>query len=223
MILEDVITQIGLKLEQARQQRTAEQAAVLEQLLKGIEKIAKFINDEFERINNGPSLDDKAKSTARRKALEQAGRKFEALKARKLDPTPVTEHKQKAATVSAKQEHAILQYLREKEIRDRLYQMTEAQILSCFGDSLFRDDNPLLLDALLNAPPGFELLSTEVLAKLRAVQRARRKSEPADGPGTMPSRPVSIADTLDLVRQELDRLRRKELPLAVQEKTGKNR
>ncbi len=223
MILEDVIAQIRLKLEQARQQLSGEQAAVLEQLLKGIEKIAKFIDDEFDRINRDTHLDDKAKSAARRKALEQAGRKFEALKARKVDPARLTELKLKSEKAPAKQEHAILQYLREKEIRDRLYHMTESQILSCFGESLFRGDNPLLLDALLNAPAGFELLSANVLDKLRAVRTDRLKSESAAGPETVPPRSVSITDVLDLVKQELDRLRRKELPLAVQEKNGKNR
>ena len=39
--------------------------------------------------------------------------------------------------------------MREREIRDRLFIMTEAQILSHFGDSLFDGRNHLLMDAIL--------------------------------------------------------------------------
>ena len=223
MILEDVITQIRLKLEQARQEVSAESVAVLENLLKDIEKIGKFINKEYDRINSDPSLNDKAKSTARRKALEQAGRKLEVLKARKVDPALAAELEKKLEKGPATSEHAILKYLREKEIRDRLYPMTESQILSCFGQSLFNGGNPLLLNAILGAPPGFELLSAKILEKLRAVRIKMLNSEPAVDPETVQSRHISIAGTLDLAKQELDRLRRKELPISVQEKTSKNK
>ena len=222
MILEDVITQIRLKLEQTRREAPAESAAVLEKLLKDIEKIGKFINKEYNRINSDTRLNDKAKSTARRKALEQAGRKLEVLRARKTDPARGVERDKKSEKVSEAPPQAILKHLQEKEIRDRLYPMTEPQILSCFGQSLFSGGNPLLLDAILDAPPGFELLSAKVLEKLRAVRIKMLNSEPAIDPETAQSRHISIAGTLDHAKQELDRLRRKELPISIQEKTSKN-
>ena len=223
MILEDVISKIRRRLEQTRQEVTAESAAVLEQVFKHIKHIAKFANEEFDKINDDDSLDDKAKSTARRKALEQAGRKLEVLKAQKIDPALVTELEKKLEPTPEKEDLAILKYMREREIRDRLYHMTEIQILSCFGESLFSGSNPLLLDALLNSPPGFEMLSQKVLDNLRVVRAQKMNPEVAAKLETVQTRHSSIVFILDLVKQELDRLRRKELPISVQKKTGRNR
>ena len=223
MILEDVISKIRRRLEQTRPEITAESAAVLEQVFKHIENIAQFAKDEFDKINSDDSLDDKAKSTARRKALEQAARKLEVLKARKIDPTLVTELEKKLERVPEKKDLAIVKYMQEREIRDRLYHLTETQILSCFGESLFSGNNPLLLDALLNSPPGFEMLSEKVLDNLRVVRAQKLNPEVAAKLETVQTRHSSIASILDLMKQELDRLRRKELPISVQKKTSKNR
>jgi len=51
--------------------------------------------------------------------------------------------------------------------------MQPAQIMSLFGKSLFDGSNRLLLDAILNAPAGFEMLPANTIRKLREVRIKR--------------------------------------------------
>jgi hypothetical protein len=90
--------------------------------------------------------------------------------------------------------------------------MTVRQIRSHFGDSLFDGSNPLLIDAILKAPPGFELLPEEDLEQLRAVRanlKAPWTAAATESPGRFNS---SIMQMFGLVKNELDALRKNELP-----------
>jgi hypothetical protein len=101
--------------------------------------------------------------------------------------------------------------LREREIRDRLFGMTEAQILSHFGESLFDGRNQLLLNAILNAPPGFEMLSEQNLRKLRRIQAKILTEKAGAGPGFDRGANALIMEIFTLAKLELDRLRKEEL------------
>ena len=106
---------------------------------------------------------------------------------------------------------ALLIYMREREIRDRLFGMTEAQILSHIGDSLFDGRNQLLLNAILNSPPGFELLSEQNLRKLRRIKAENLMKNTGAKPEIDRIATVSIMEIFSLAKKELDRLRKEEL------------
>ena len=96
--------------------------------------------------------------------------------------------------------------------------MTEAQILSHFGDSLFDGSNELLLDAILNAPPGFEILSEDVMSNLRIIKAKKMRPDitaKIDSVQDLKSKTMHI---FTLIKEELDNLRRKELPESIAKK-----
>ena len=128
------------------------------------------INKKIKIIENDINLHTNAKRTAKRKLLEKARRELEALKSKKRYSSMIEELESKLPDESLDKEDSILRFLREKEIRDRLVCMTERQILSHFSDSLFDGSNPLIIDAILNAPPGFEMIKKKDLEKLREVR-----------------------------------------------------
>jgi hypothetical protein len=90
--------------------------------------------------------------------------------------------------------------------------MTERQIRSHFGDSLFDGSNPLLMDAILNAPTGFELLPEGDLKKLRAARVKPESRQIRSEPEFLGQFNSSIIHMFGLVKKELDSLRKKELP-----------
>ena len=90
--------------------------------------------------------------------------------------------------------------------------MTEAQILSHFGKSLFEGGNLPLLDAILNAPLGFEILQKNTLKELRLVRAKKINPEITSELETVRKLNSIIEKMFSLVKQELDDLRRKELP-----------
>ncbi|GAG86780.1 unnamed protein product, partial [marine sediment metagenome] len=104
------------------------------------------------------------------------------------------------------------------EIRDRLANMTEAQILSHFGDSLFDGSNELLLDAILNAPPGFEILSEDVLSNLRIIKAKKIHPDIIDKIDTVQNLKSKTMQIFTLIKVELDNLRIKELPESITKK-----
>ena len=89
--------------------------------------------------------------------------------------------------------------------------MTEAQILSHFGASLFDGSNQLLLDAILNAPPGFEMLSEQNLRRLRRIRATILTEKTGAGPGFDRGANALIMEIFTLTKSELDRLRKEEL------------
>jgi hypothetical protein len=93
--------------------------------------------------------------------------------------------------------------------------MPAAQILSHFGKSLFDGSNRLVLDAILNAPAGFEMLPEDTLQKLREVRTQILKPEIAAELDTTRRLNTLMEQIFWLVKKEIDRMRRKELPTSL--------
>ncbi len=195
-------------------------AASIEQVYRDIEILINFINREIEIIENNRGLDESAKRNARREVLENAGRKFEVINTKRTYATLDQELESKLlnTSVPGKDENSLLKFLREREIRDKLSGMTEAQIKSHFGDSLFDGSNLLLLDAILNAPPGFELLPESTLKKLRWIRAKKLNPELASELEMAREMNAVCKKMLKLVKKELDSSRIKQLPVSLTEK-----
>ena len=114
----------------------------------------------------------------------------------------------------------LLKFLKELEIRDRLAGMTESQILSHFEKSLLDGSNQALLDAILNAPPGFEMLSPKLLKKLKRIRGKHYYPEVVAQLESMQEMNAIIVKMFTIVRAELDKLRRKYLPIYIVEKSA---
>jgi hypothetical protein len=210
-MLTAVISRANQILRDAQQRLPVESAVVIEKVCVSIENLNDFINQEMDRIKANAKLDAGARSNARREVLEKAGRKLEVLKDKSNYSTLTEASDQAASQPNERDENSILQYMREREIRDRLFGMTEAQILSHFGASLFEGGNQLLLNAILNAPPGFEMLSEHNLRKLRNIRMQKLPSRPTAKPEVVRTVDASIIEIFKLGKSELDRLRKKEL------------
>jgi hypothetical protein len=213
-MLAHVLSEVRQILDEARLKLSVDMAAFLEKLYSDIETLINFINREIGLIGNHRDLDESTKRTARREVLENAGRKFEVIKTKRtyaaLDEE--LEAKLLTASVPGKDENSLLKFLREREIRDRLSGMTEAQIKSHFGESLFDGSNLLLLDAILNSPPGFELFPESILKKLRWVRAIKLNPEVASELEMVREMNSVGKKMLALVKNELDSTRIKELP-----------
>jgi hypothetical protein len=191
-------------------------AASIEQVYCDIETLINFINREIDIIENNMNLDESAKRAVRREVLENAGRQFEVIKTKRTYATldEKLEAKLLNSSVPGKAENSLLKFFREREIRDRLFGMTEAQIKSHFGDSLFDGSNLLLLDAILNAPPGFELFPESTLKKLRWIRAIKLNPEVASELEMAREMNSVCKKMLTLVKKELDSSRIKELPVS---------
>jgi hypothetical protein len=213
-MLEHVLSEARQILEEAQLKLSVDMAASIEQLYSDIETLINFINREIGIIGSHRDLDESAKRTARREVLENAGRKFEVIKTKRTYATLDEELEAKLlnASVPGKDENSLLKFLREREIRDRLSGMTEAQIKSHFGDSLFDGSNLLLLDAILNSPPGFELFPESTLKKLRWIRAIKLNPEVASELEMAREMNSVGKKMLALVKKELDSTRIKELP-----------
>lgn len=210
-MLNNVILKIRLMVKDARHILPAEFADIIEGVYGEIVELNNFLNKKLGAIENDNDLDDTAKNHSRRMVFEQTGRKLEVLKNKR-------NYSSKLEALEAKlpdepvQEDPVLKFLREKEIRDRLVGMTERQILTHFGESLFDGSKPLIMDAILNAPPGFEILAEEDLEKLRAVRKKKMHPEMAAELEHLRKLNDSIFQMFRRVKKELDTLRKKELP-----------
>jgi len=214
-MLKDAISKARQVLKEAQQKYSVESAAAIEQLYGDIKKLNTFINKEIEIIKSDRDLNDRAKNDERRKVLEQAGRKLEILKEKRTKSALIEDLEAKLADESGTEDESALKFLREREVRDRLYGMPAAQILSHFGNSLFDGSNRLLLDAILNAPAGFEMLPEETLQKLREVRTQILKPEIAAELDTTRKLNTLIEQIFWHVKKELDSMRRKELPTSL--------
>ena len=219
-MLKNVISESRLILENAQQSLPAEFANINESVYGEIVELNNFLNKKLGAIESDRDLDDTAKSHARRIVFEKTGRKLEIFKNKR-------DYASRLETLEAKlpdepvQEDAVLKFLREKEIRDRLVGMTERQILTHFGESLFDGSKPLIIDAILNAPPGFEILTEEDLERLRAVRKKKMRPEVAAELEHLRELNDSIFQMFRLAKKELDTLRKKELPAELIEKIHK--
>jgi hypothetical protein len=225
-MLEKIILKAGRMLIDAQQKLSAEPVAAVEQMYNDIVALNDFINKKLSAVESNSSLDAISKKAARRGIFEQAGRKLEVIKSQKnysaLSDT--LEGKLSGKPVEEESEGLLLQFLREKEVRDRLFTMTETQILSVFGESLFDGTNPLLLKAILNSPDGFEPLSKETLKKMKSAGAGKISPVFADQQGTERNVNFMVEKMFNLVKKELDRLRQKELPSPLsQSKNSKKR
>ena len=166
-------------------------------------------------MESNPSLDANIKKSARRGVFEQAGRKLEEIKANRIYFEPAVTQPVKFSEKLEEEvyENSLLQFLREKEVRDRLFGMTEAQILALFGESLFDGTNPLLLRAILNSPAGFEPVSRETIKKIQQPSSGELSLEITDESETQPNLKLMVEEMFSLVKKELDKLRKNELPI----------
>jgi hypothetical protein len=77
-----------------------------------------------------------------------------------------------------------------------------------------------LLDAILNAPPGFEMLSPELLQKLKRVRGKHYYPEVVAQLESMQNMSAIIDKMFTIVRAELDKIRKKYLPIYIVEKSA---
>lgn len=214
-MLKDSISKTRQALKEAQQKYSVESAAAIEQVYGDIKNLNTFINKECDIINNDKALNDRTKSNERRKVLEQAGRKLEILREKRTKSALIEDLETKLADESGAEDESALKFLREREVRDRLYGMPAAQILSHFGKSLFDGSNRLVLDAILNAPAGFEMLPEDTLQKLREVRTQILKPEIAAELDTTRKLNTLMEQIFWLVKKEIDGMRRKELPTSL--------
>lgn len=214
-MLKDAILKTRQALKEAQQKYSVESAAAIEQVYGDIKNLNTFINKEVDIINNDKALNDRTKSNERRKVLEQAGRKLEILREKRTKSALIEDLETKLADESGAEDESALKFLREREVRDRLYGMPAAQILSHFGKSLFDGSNRLVLDAILNAPAGFEMLPEDTLQKLREVRTQILKPEIAAELDTTRKLNTLMEQIFWLVKKEIDGMRRKELPTSL--------
>ncbi len=213
-MLKGAISKANLIMNDSRQHLSIQAADAVERVYISIENLNDFINKEMDRIEKDPKLSYRERSAARRAAIEHAGRKLEVLKDRSNYSDLIQESDTQIPDAHEKDDNALLKFMREREIRDRLFGMTAAQILSHFGESLFDGRNQLLLNAILNAPPGFEMLSEQNLRKLRRIKAKSLIKRPGAKPEIDRTANASIIEIFSLAKKELDRLRKNELALS---------
>ena len=219
-MLNNVISEIRLIVKDARQNLPVEFANIIESAYGEIVELNNFLNKKLSAIDNDQDLDDTAKSQAKRTVFEMGGRKLEVLK-NKRNYQSKLEALEAKLPAEPESEDAVLKFLREKEIRDRLVGMTERQILTHFGESLFDGSKPQIIDAILNAPPGFEILAEEHLERLRAVRKKKMRPEIESEIEHLGKLIDSIFQMFGRVKKELDALRKKELPKELIEESQK--
>jgi hypothetical protein len=214
-MLKDAISKARKALKEAQQKYSVESAAAIEQVYADIKNLNTFINKEIDIIDSDRDLDERAKSNERRKVLEQAGRKLEILKEKRTKSALIEDLETKLADESGAEDDSVLKFLREREVRDRLYNMTGDQILAHFGKTLFDGSNRLVLEAIINAPSGFEILPEDTLKKLREVRTQILKPEITAELETTRQLNTAIEQIFWLVKKDLDHQRRMELPASL--------
>ena len=162
-MLDPLIPKLRFQLAKASKLLPEDGVAVVEKVYNDILLMRNFIVNEFQRIEDDKSLGERDKNSAKREVLEKTITKLEILKSKRSTTDLINELESKLSEVPASGDDRILKFLQEREIRDRLATMTPSQILSHFENSLLDGSNPLLLDAILNTPPGFEVLPVAVV------------------------------------------------------------
>ena len=216
-MLEHILSKTRQMVKDAQQSLPVEPAAAIESVYGDIVNLNNLIIKKLNSIENSTDINAVAQKTAKRRVLEKAARKLEILKSKRNYSSMIAQLEEKLPVESGRKEEFILKFMREKEIRDRLMGMTERQILSHFGDSLFDGSNLLLIDAILNAPSGFEILPEEDLTRLREVRMEKMDPKVAAEIQTVRNLENVIIKIFNLVKDELDKLRKKELPSSIAE------
>ena len=218
-MLAQAVVKIELLLEEAQQKLSKESVAVIERIYRDVVNINNFIKKKAADAEKDKNLDSIQKKAAKREAFERAERKLEVLKDKRNYSAMIEKIEIKLEEGDEKEKASILTFLQHREIRDRLANMTEAQILSHFGDSLFDGSNEILLDAILGAPPGFEILSEDVLSNLRIIKAKKIHPDIIDKIDTVQELKSKTMQIFTLIKVELDNLRRKELPESITKKS----
>ena len=219
-MLDPLIPKLRFQLAKASKVLPEDGVAVVEKVYNDILLMRNFIVNEFQRIEDDKSLGEIDKNSSRREVLEKTITKLEILKSKRSATDLINELESKLSEAPSSGDDRILKFLQEREIRDRLATMPPSQILSHFENSLLDGSNPLLLDAILNTPPGFEILPEKVLKKLRRVRGKRHYPQIVAQLESMQQLNSIILKMFTLVRAELDKLRRKYLPIYVVEKSA---
>jgi hypothetical protein len=214
-MLAHTLAKVQLLLEEAQQKLSKESVAVIERVYNDVVGLNTFIKKKVIEAEKDKSLDSIQKRSAKREAFERAERKLEALKDKRNYSAMIEQIEIKLEDGAEAEEFSILKFLQHREIRDRLVTMTEAQILSHFGDSLFDGTNELLLDAILNTPPGFEILSEDILSNLRIIKAKKIHPDITDKIDAVQELKSKTMEIFTLIKVELDDLRIKELPKSI--------
>ena len=214
-MLAQTLAKVQLLLEEARQKLSKESVVVIESVYKDVVNLNNYIEQKVDEAEKNKDLDSIQKRAAKREAFERAERKLEVLKDKRNYSAMIEQIEIKLENGAEAEEVSLLKFLQHREIRDRLVNMTEAQILSHFGDSLFDGSNELLLDAILNAPPGFEILSEDILSTLRIIKAKKIHPHVTDKFDAVQELKTKTMQIFTLIKVELDSLRLKELPEAI--------
>ena len=219
-MLDDLIPQLRLQVAKAQKILPEDVAASVEKVYNDILLMRNFAMNEFQRIQDDTNLSESDRNIARRQILEKAITKLEILKSKRSASDLINKLEAKLSEDPGEGGDRLLKFLKEREIRDRLVGMTESQILSHFEKSLMDGSNQALLDAILNAPPGFEMLSKEMQKKLKKVRGKHLYPEIVTQLEAMQEMNAVIVKMFTLVRAELDKLRRKYLPIHIVKKSA---
>jgi hypothetical protein len=219
-MLDDLIPQLRLQVAKAQKILPEDVAASVEKVYNDILLMRNFAMNEFQRIQDDENLSENDRNIARRQILEKAITKLEILKSKRSASDLINKLEAKLSEDPAERGDRLLKFLKEREIRDRLAGMTESQILSHFKKSLMDGSNQALLDAILNAPPGFEMLSKEMQKKLKRVRGKHLYPEVVTQLEAMQDMNAFIVKMFTIVRAELDKLRRKYLPIHIVKKSA---
>ena len=219
-MLDNLIPKLRLQVAKAHKILPEDIAASVEKVYNDILMMRDFTMNEFQRIQNDQNLKENDRDIARRQILEKAVTKLEMLKSRRSAAELIERLEEKLSQDPEANGDRLLKFLKEREIRDRLAGMTESQILSHFEKSLMEGSNQLLLDAILNAPPGFEMLSPQLLKKLKRVRGKHYYPEVVAQLEAMQNMNAIIVKMFTIVRAELDKLRKKYLPIYIVEKSA---
>jgi hypothetical protein len=219
-MLDNVIPQLRLQVSKAHKSLPEDIAASVEKVYNDILLMRDFTLNEFERIQAEKNLNENDRNIARRQVLEKAITKLEMLKSRRSAADLIERLEAKLSEDPQANGDRLLRFLKEREVRDRLAGMTESQILSHFEKSLMEGSNQLLLDAILNAPPGFEMLSPKLLQKLKRVRGKHYYPEVVAQLESMQNMSALIDKMFTIVRAELDTIRKKYLPIYIVEKSA---
>ncbi len=219
-MLEKIISRVRRIVLDAQPRLSAESATALEQVYNDIVALTDFVAKALSAVEADSSLNALSKKAARRGVFEQAARKLEVIKAKSRDTELNVKFSDTPAITAP--EDDLLQFMREKEVRDRLCGMSEAQILALFEESLFNGTNPLLLNAILNSPEGFEPVSKEIVKKIQQSRAVKINPQAAAEPGALPNLASMLEELFSRLKVELDSLRRNELPTRLRHKKDSN-
>ena len=219
-MLDKLIPQLRLQVAKAHKILPEDVAASVEKVYNDILLMRDFTMNEFQRIEDDTNINENDRNIARRQVLEKAITKLEMLKSARSAVDLIERLEDKLAQDPEAGGDRLLKFLKEREIRDRLANMTESQILSHFEKTLLDGSNQALLDAILNAPPGFEILSPKILKKLKRVRGKHYYPEIVTQLESMQEMNAIIVKMFTIVRAELDKLRKKYLPIYIVEKSA---